>query len=575
MKKTLKKRGQKFIRNFSRFSRRAEAESKEHIKENFFDRLSHITSIRLLIFEWGLLMLALILLGVTQAIWSGNSYSSSAFSEGGTYTEGTIGKVSSLNPLFATTESEKTLSRLLFSTITTVDYSGHVANGLAESITTADKGRTWTMTLKQGLKWSDGEPITNEDVLFTTSLIKNSAVSSSYDSNLSGVKVSETEDGKIQFSLPTAYADFASVLNIPLIPKHVFGDTAPQNIIEHSFSTNPITSGAFTLNAIQNSGSEKVIYLSANEKYYRGTPRLSSFAVHTYSDKATLIDALNSGAISATASIPPSDINLITSSNIREKQTAISSGVYAFLNTSKLSDRDLRRAIKQALDLDKIREAAPNQTPLDYPLTDLQIKIKDYPATLTFSREAAETKFNPLVNSENGFALNIVTVDSGYLPAVSNAIAEELRSYGIDANVSIYNENQEFVSSIVSKRNYDILVYNIELGAEPDIFAYYHSSQASESGLNLSNYKNTLIDDLILGARENMDQSLRVAKYHSFLTYWVGDVPAIGIYQPNISYFYNKNIQTFSDNNRLITALDRFTDVNFWASKKSSKNLTP
>ena len=391
MKKTLKKRGQKFIRNFSRFSRRAEAESKEHIKENFFDRLSHITSIRLLIFEWGLLMLALILLGVTQAIWSGNSYSSSAFSEGGTYTEGTIGKVSSLNPLFATTESEKTLSRLLFSTITTVDYSGHVANGLAESITTADKGRTWTMTLKQGLKWSDGEPITNEDVLFTTSLIKNSAVSSSYDSNLSGVKVSETEDGKIQFSLPTAYADFASVLNIPLIPKHVFGDTAPQNIIEHSFSTNPITSGAFTLNAIQNSGSEKVIYLSANEKYYRGTPRLSSFAVHTYSDKATLIDALNSGAISATASIPPSDINLITSSNIREKQTAISSGVYAFLNTSKLSDRDLRRAIKQALDLDKIREAAPNQTPLDYPLTDLQIKIKDYPATLTFSREAAET----------------------------------------------------------------------------------------------------------------------------------------------------------------------------------------
>ena len=575
MKKTLKKRGQKFIRNFSRFSRKAEAESKEHIKENFFDRLSHITSIRLLIFEWGLLMLALILLGVTQAIWFGNSYSSSAFSDGGTYTEGTIGKVSSLNPLFASTESEKTLSRLLFSTITTIDYSGHVANGLAESITTADKGRTWTMTLKPGLKWSDGEPITNEDVLFTTSLIKNSAVTSSYNSNLSGVKVSETEDGKIKFNLPTAYADFASVLNIPLIPKHVFGDTAPQNIIEHSFSTNPITSGAFTLNAIQNSGSEKVIYLSANDKYYRGTPRLSSFAVHTYSDKTSLIDALNSGAISATASIPPSDINLVTSSNIREKQTAISSGVYAFLNSSKLSNRDLRRTIKQALDLDKIREAAPNQTPLDYPLTDLQIKVKDYPATIAYDREAAEAKLNPLVNSENGLTLNIVTVDSGYLPAVSNAIAEELRSYGIDANVSIYNENQEFVSSIVSKRNYDILVYSIELGAEPDIFAYYHSSQASESGLNLSNYKNTLIDDLILGARENTDTALRIAKYQSFLNYWVNDVPAIGIYQPNISYFYNKNIQTFSDNNRLITALDRFTDVNFWASKKSSKNLTP
>ena len=84
-------------------------------------------------------------------------------------------------------------------------------------------------------------------------------------------------------------------------------------------------------------------------------------------------------------------------------------------------------------------------------------------------------------------------------------------------DVTVYSEGQDFIGSVVTKRNYDILIYEIDLGADPDLFAYYHSSQASQSGLNLSNYKNSLIDDLILGARETTDESLRLAKYETFL----------------------------------------------------------
>lgn len=576
MKNSVKKRGQKFIKRFSRFSKVAEQEGKEHIKTNFFGRLSHIKSIKLLILEWCLLISALILLAVTQSIWLGNFYSTNTFVSGGSYMEGTVGKVNSLNPLFAVTDSEKALSRLLFSTLSTIDYSGHIAPGLAQSIHESEDGRTWTIKLRDGLKWSDGEPITNEDVLFTTSLIKSVAVNSIYDTNLSNVRVSESEDGNIVFSLPAVYADFDSALIFPILPKHILGEADPKTLIEHSFSNSPVTSGAFTFNAVQTpSTTEKIFYLSANPTYYKGKPLLNSFAIHAYDNKESLISDLNAGKITATAALSPAEKSLVTSSTIYEKQTSISSGVYAFLNTAKepLKNKTLRQTIKRAIDIDSIRAATDNKPALDYPLTDAQIKLNNYPAIIGYDFETAKTTIESSFGSK--VHLSLATVNSGYLPTVAEMIAENLRSIGLNVDVTVYSENQDFVSSIVTKRNYDILLYEIDLGADPDLFAYYHSSQASQSGLNLSNYKNSLIDDLILGARETTSESLRLAKYESFLNYWVDDVPAIGLYRTNISYFYNKNVRTFSDESHMVSALDRFVNVETWASEKTTKNRTP
>ncbi len=70
--------------------------------------------------------------------------------------------------------------------------------------------------------------------------------------------------------------------------------------------------------------------------------------------------------------------------------------------------------------------------------------------------------------------------------------------------------------NVIRPRAYDILIYEVELGADPDLFAYYHSSQATTSGLNLSNYRSAIVDDAILGARSTMDEQLRIAKYEAF-----------------------------------------------------------
>ena len=575
MKSSIKKRGQKFIRRFSRASVKVSAEGKEHIKENLLGRISHIENIRLLIFEWGLLVVMLIMLAITQAFWFADSYSENAFSDGGTYTEATIGDVNSLNPLFATTNSEKVLSRLMFATISTIDYSGHSGIGLAQSILPSEGGKVWTMVLHDDLKWSDGEPITNADVLFTIGLIKNPVVNSIYDSNFSNVKVSENEQGEIVFTLPSTYADFISALNVPVLPKHKLENADPKTLIEDSFSNAPVTSGAFSFNALQSTSvsEEKVYYLSANPYYYKGKGLLSGFALHTYKDKDAVINALNSGAVTATAELSAADKDRVKSAQFQQKNSSLNSGAYIFFNTNSeaVKSAETRAAIRQGIDIEKIRAVAAGTAALDYPLLDSQIKLSSYPEIPARDLEAAKAKLGDV----STIRLEVATINSGYLPGVADAVADELRSLGFNVNVSTYDENQEFINNVIAKRAYDILIYEVELGAAPDPLPYYHSSQASSAGLNLSNYRNALVDDLLLGARDTLDQTLQAKKYETFLNYWVAGVPAIGLYQPNLTYFYNRNVRTFNNDIRLVTALDRFTDITDWAVAKATKNKTP
>lgn len=574
----IKKRGQKFLDKFFRVSLKTSEEGKEHIKKNLVERVSHIQNIKLLVLEWSLLVLALVMVAATQAFWYGNTYANDVFVNGGSFTEATIGRVNSMNPLFATTSSEKVLSRLMFADLVEVDYSGHPGLGLAESIRAEENGKVWKIKLRDGLKWSDGEPITNEDVFFTIGLIQDPAVNSIYDSNLNNVKVNENEAGEIVFNLPVAYADFATALEIPVVPKHELEDASPKTLIEDDFSNTPVTSGAFTFKALQSSttSEEDIVYLAANPNYYMGAPMLNSFVVHTYGNKDDVAKAVNAGAVTATAELAGSETDKITSRVFEAKDSSISVGAFIFFNTAgaELRNLSLRSAIRQGLDINAIREAAPNTVALNYPLLRSQIQLSSYPEIPGYDFDAAKAKVDEIAR-EGKIHLNVVTVNSGFLPAVSEVVKNQLENLGIEVDLTVYEETRDFIVNVVSRRNYDVLIYKVELGSDPDPLPYYHSSQISTSGLNLSSYRNAMADDLLVGARETLDPVLRVKKYESFLNYWVNDVPAIGLYQANLTYFYNKNVRVYGNDVRLVTPTDRFSDVLNFASVKASRNKTP
>ncbi len=571
MKNTIERKKQRLVRKMSRTT----AKSKRHIERNFLGRLSHIENIRLLIFEWGLLVFALIMLAATQAFWFAHSYAEDTFGEGGTYSEATLGTVSTLNPWFATTSSEKTLSRLMFATLAANDYSGHPGLGLAESIRSSENGRVWTVKLRNGLKWSDGEPITNADVLWSINAIKDPAVKSVYDANLAGVEAAENEAGEIVLSLPQPYADFIAALEFPVLPKHKLENADLKRLAEDAFSTAPVTSGPFKFNAMQTTGAgeEKVYYLSANPDYYRGEPLVASFAVQTYTTREALIQALKAGVVTATAELTDVESAGVAAPQLTKKNAAMNSGVYLFFNTRSLiiNSREMRRAIREGLDIEAIREVAVDTAPLDYPLVASQIELENWPALPEHNFEAGKAAIEGMLWGDEAPTLEIATVNSGFMPEVAQKVAEQLATLGFKTNVSVYDEGQQ---DYLANRAYDILIYEIGLGADPDLLPYYHSTQIN-SGLNLANYQNVMADDAILGARNTMDGTLRAKKYEMFLNYWVNDVPAIGLYQVNLTYLYNQNVRTFGNNVRLVTGLDRFSDVTEWAVNKETRYRTP
>jgi|GEM_PF-173857 len=633
MQNRSKKVGKNLFDRVKQTSERLGEEGVEHVKENFIDRLAHVKMVRLLVLEWSLLVFAIIFFAITQAFWYTSSYATEVFSDGGTYTEGTLGTVNSLNPLFASTSSEKTLSKLLFATLSITDYSGHTGLGLAKSITHDEAAKVWTVVLKNDLKWSDGESLSPDDVIFTANLIKNPSLNTNFSGSLTGVTVKSLSDeeiktvfctpkegeavtrqncaeyyagGVLNFELSTANVFFESALDFPILPEHILKNVSPELILENGYSSKPsVTSGPFSYNATQLVGNkgEQVVYLTANANYYKGEPLLGSFAVHAYLDTNALTSALNSGSITATADLTSRDSNAakkenetvtnadgnevakqyVTSDAMSERQTALSYGTFAFLNTKSeyLKDKSLRQALQMGIDMSKVREVLHGEPALDFPLISSQIDLK-FPSLPALDKTKAVDLVAGFLQ-KGGYGsgdkplpeINIATVRSGYLPEIAEKLADEIRSIGLNAAVNVYDVTSDFTVNVLSPRNYDILVYEIGLGPDPDVFAYYHSSEANASGHNLSSYTNTIVSDLLLSARSTVDDSARKTKYEKFLERWVEDVPALGIFQTNLSYYVNTNVRTFSEDNKLVYATDRFTDINHWGATKTTKNRTP
>ncbi len=583
MNKNFKKSGRKIFKKISLFSKRVHRDGQEHIKENLIDHISHIKDVRLYILEWILLVTVIILFSITQAYWYLNSFAVETYTRGGTYTEATLGKINSFNPLFATTSSEETLSRLLFATLSTTDYSGHTGLGLAESIHANDTGDTWTVKLRDGLKWSDGQAITNSDVLYTIKTIQSTRIKTSFASKLVGVTVAENEQGELVFTLSSPNAFFESSLDLPILPAHILKDVSPELLLENKFSTRPTTSGAFTVNATQNIGTEgeKIVYLTANSKYYKGTPMLDSFSIHAFTNLTDIKNAIRSGTVTATADLPSKFAQELSSSNINEYQSSVNYGVFAFFNTEStiFKDKSLRQAVRLGLNFNNLRTGLSGELPLDYPLLDSQVDSITFPTIPKTDVTSAKAEIERLKVATPDLAtakIKIVTIKGdNYLEEFANRISSQLESLGLQSSVTAYDSNQDFALNILRPRAYDLLIYEIGLGADPDVLAYYHSLEATENGHNLSNYKNLVVNDLLLSARTTMDSQLRAAKYQKFLERWVEDVPAIGLYQTTLPYFVNRNVRAFSQENRLVTSTDRFIDIENWATKKTVKNRTP
>lgn len=605
MKFTLKKSGQngadakapkkkKSHKSPARAAREFYEQAGIHFDNFFVKRWQNLKSVRLWILEWGLLNLVVLLLAIVQICWYADAYQMTTFVDGGNYSEATLGAINSMNPLYANTSSEKTLARLLFANLMSPDTTGHMKGELAKQVKKVDgDAAKWRLTLRDNLYWSDGEPITSDDLLYTIELIENDAAKTTIGVDFGSVKINKIDEKTVEFELPAPYVDFTDSLEFPLVPKHILGDIDPSLVFESNFSKEPVCSGVFKVNATQTANSSskalQTVFLQKNDKYFLGGTRLDSFTIKAYGSVADIKEAFENSDVTATAELE--DNENFARTGVAKRESYLNAGAYAFLNTKSdvLKEVKVRKAIQEGANIALVRGDEYGHRGIDYPILENQFEGLNYPKLPSYNLDNAKTLLKDAGYSYDGdmlkkdgqnVVLKLAYQDSSELGPVAERYAEELRKLGFDVSVSVFGEaeiqaGQNFYSMVIQSRNYDVLVQEINLGVSVDPFVYYSSQQANEHGWNLSNYSNRMVDDALLSARTTTDRELRKAKYESFLEYWVNDVPAIGLYRSNLNYYYSDGVQIYAEDVMMTDEFDRFADVRNFASKKGKVNLTP
>ncbi|MGH3695749.1 MAG: ABC transporter substrate-binding protein [Pseudonocardiaceae bacterium] len=171
---------------------------------------------------------------------------------------------------------------------------------LAEQLpTAAPDGLTWTATLRPGVQFSDGTPVTAQDVVFTYQSVLDPKVDSTIASNYDALEqVSAPDERTVVFRLKYPYAPFAQRLLLGIVPRKAFDG---QDINTAPFNTAPIGTGPYTVSEWRK-GDRMV--LKANEAYWGGAPAVKTATVVFVSDDNARATRMAAGEFDATV-LPP------------------------------------------------------------------------------------------------------------------------------------------------------------------------------------------------------------------------------------------------------------------------------
>lgn len=580
-------------RDISKGYKKVEGATVKHARRFVFRRINNFREVRWNISLWILVIGVIIGAAGLQMVWYQQHYRTTANAQNGTYAEAVLGPLETLNPILANSSAEDSLSRLLFARLLRYDEAGKLGYDLAQSAKFEDDNTKFTVKLRTDAQWQDGIYVRARDVVFTVNLIKNSAVRSSI-SGWDSVTATAVDDLTVTFSIPSVYAAFPHLLAmLPILPEHVLRDVEPSALNEHSFSTSPVASGPFIVRYIQDvdrTVDRKIVHLAKNPDYHRGVVKLDRMQVHVYGSREAIVRAANTSEVNAATDLTISDTEEIKKgANIIEHRP-INAGVYALLNTKSavLSDVDVRRALQVGTDTNSIRQAvSPQLNALDLPFTSAQLSGRGVPSAPAFNKKASQDLLNKAgwelkdgVRQKDGeqLKLSVVVLKNKDHEKALEALASQWRDLGIVVTTSIVDPSdqmQNVAQTILQPRQYDVLLYQLTLGGDPDfVYAYWHSSQAS-AGLNFANYSNNISDDALVSARQRTESDIRREKYIAFSKRWLSDAPAIGLYQASMQYAYSKSVHAMPSNQVLISAGDRYSTIPYWSVGERAVYRTP
>lgn len=504
-----------------------------------------------------------------------DSYLTTSAAYGGNYAEALSGKVKGVNPLYPDNSATTDVTAVVFSGLTRVNNDRKIEPDLASSWEVSTDKKTYTFKLRPGLKWHDGQKLDANDVAFTISRIQNPDTKSPLASNWTGVNYQVINDLEIKFSLPNSYSPFLYNTTVGIIPRHILEGVRPNLTKTFEFNQKPVGSGPYKLSEIKENSDE--LNLTAYGDYHFKKPYIENFKFVQYESENDYLAGYQKKQISGFAINDPrieKKANQIEQLKINHLSLPAYGALFFNMSSPTVSDVAFRRALSYATDKSSIVQ---NQL-------DSQAVVVNYPILAGYSGfdstapryvydEAKAKEVLSTLDQERlkNTRIRLATLRGSIYEEVAQAVKEMWAKVGVQVDIASVDLD-ELQQYYIRTRNYDVLLYGQDIGYDSDIYAYWHSSQAKDPGLNISQYVNTEADKYLETGRLAKDPDYKNSRYSAFIQAWSKDLPAIILYSPYYNYAQSIDVQGFSAN-KIVEPSNRFYNIQDWyvMTKQSPK----
>jgi peptide/nickel transport system substrate-binding protein len=492
--------------------------------------------------------------------------------KGGHITEGYISDVSNVNPIFVNDVASQIVGWRAYEALVDQDGAGNLMPAIATEVPKVDADQlTYRFKLRSDVKWSDGQPLTADDVVFTWQLMydpKFKAVISRFRAQAEQYVASVTapDPHTVVFKTTTPWSAFMNNLaNIPLIlPKHVWEKLQPAEINSTEMNQVPtVVSGAFIPQRWDKGAQYQ---MKRNDLYYKGKANLDSYVFKVVPDAVQIANQLKTGEIDV--GIPDASVwdSLATAQGLDRVSYVRPSFDYYIQNldmakTPKaaiFSDPAVRKALLTALDRKKIAEKVyfGQAQPADSAVSSAQ-----WVHTTTKTQYAFDVKKAGQLLEDAGWkmgsdgvrAKNGVRMEWELRTNVGNKVRETLITVladqwkAIGANVTTKPvQFPQLVTQLSQTRDFEMMVLGISESLDPDSTLLWHSKSIGNGAQNGAGYKSAKVDDLLAQGLKVFDRSQRKPIYAQIQETLMEDLPAPLLAYPKGLWGVSKRVKNFN-----------------------------
>jgi peptide/nickel transport system substrate-binding protein len=506
--------------------------------------------------------------------------------KGGHVVEGNISDIKTLNPVLISDTASQQVSAMIYDALLGSHANGDLFPVLAKELPkVSSDGLTYTVTLRDGPKHSDGSPVTADDVKFTYDLMFDpayKAVNSPRRGDLETYVQSITvKDAKtVVFQMKKVFAPFEPThMQYGILSKAAWGGLSAQQVNTTDMNTAPtVTNGPFKF-VKWDKGQQ--VSLTANKSYWNGAPNIDNYVYKVVADSVTAGAQLKTGELDifgATDASQVADLQADNDLKIVTFPVAIFT-FYAYNQNpsapaSKLfTDKAVRQALLYALNRQQMADAiyfkqavvaTSSVPPVSWAYN------KDTKPQYGFDTAKAESMLDAAgwKKGADGIRANASGAKLSFtiMTNAGNKVRENLvvamqdmwKKIGVDCTPKLITF-PALVAQITNDRSFDTFLVGFSWGQDPDQSQLWASRNAAPGGFNGFGYKSTQMDSVLDQAVATLDQSKRKQLYFQMQDQLNDDVPApILVFNKGI-WVFSKRVQGYDDSQIGIGTYTQFT----------------